>query len=100
QATDGAGNATAQSGPVNVSILITETCATGGTGDADKDGIVDGCDTNNGAERPKPFKTVNATVVSGEVFVKLPAGAGASRATAARKAPKGFKRLLGAETIP
>ena len=75
-------------------------CATGGSGDADKDGIVDGCDTNNGAERPKAFKTVNATVVSGEVFVKLPAGSSASRAAAARKAPKGFKRLLGAETIP
>ena len=44
-----------------------------------------------------PFKTVNATVVSGEVFVKLPAGsASASQA----KPPKGFVRLEGAETIP
>ena len=97
QATDGVGNASTLSGPVTV----TEApCATGGSGDADKDGIVDGCDTNNGAKRPKAFKTVNATVVSGEVFVKLPAGSSASRAAAARKAPKGFKRLLGAETIP
>ena len=32
--------------------------------------------------------------------MKLPAGSSASRAAAARKAPKGFKRLLGAETIP
>jgi hypothetical protein len=97
QATDGAGNASTLSGPVTV----TEApCATGGSGDADKDGIVDGCDTNNGAKRPKAFKTVNATVVSGEVFVKLPAGSSSSRAVAARKAPKGFKRLLGAETIP
>jgi hypothetical protein len=97
RAEDGAGNATERSGPVGVAAA---PCAAGGTGDADKDGIVDGCDTNNGAKRPKPFKTVNATVVSGEVFVKLPAGGGAARATAARKAPKGFKRLLGAETIP
>jgi hypothetical protein len=97
-ATDGAGNVTQQSGTVGV---ITRTCATGSTSDADKDGIVDGCDTNNGAKRPKAFKTVNATVVSGEVFVKLPAGSSASRATAAaHKPPKGFKRLLGAETIP
>jgi PKD domain len=97
QATDGVGNTSSLSGPVTV----TEApCATGGSGDADKDGIVDGCDTNNGAKRPKAFKTVNATVVSGEVFVKLPAGSSSSRAAAARKAPKGFKRLLGAETIP
>ena len=87
----------AAAAPVTVTAA---PCATGGSGDADKDGIIDGCDTNNGAERPKAFKTVNATVVSGEVFVKLPAGSSSSRAAAARKAPKGFKRLLGAETIP
>jgi hypothetical protein len=97
RATDGAGNVTERSGPVGVAAA---PCATGGTGDADKDGIVDGCDTNNGAKRPKPFKTVNATVVSGEVFVKLPAGSSAARAAALHKVPKGFKRLLGAETIP
>jgi hypothetical protein len=96
-AADGAGNVTEQSGSIE---LGPGNCETGGGGDADKDGIVDPCDTNNGAKRPKPFKTVNATVVSGEVFVKLPAGSSAARATAARKAPKGFKRLLGAETIP
>src|SRR5205085_3082505 len=49
---------------------------------------------------PKPFKTVNATVVSGDVFVKLPASGGAARAAAAAKAPRGFVRLEGAETIP
>ena len=97
-AVDGAGNVTEQSGPV--AVRQRRACATGGTGDADKDGIIDGCDTNNGAKRPKAFKTVNATVVSGEVFVKLPAGSSSSRAAAARKPPKGFKRLLGAETIP
>jgi hypothetical protein len=78
-------------------IVINENCEMGGSGDADKDGIKDGCDDNNGAERPKPFKTVNATVVSGEVFVKLPAGTASAAQT---KPPKGFVRLTGAETIP
>jgi hypothetical protein len=100
QATDGVGNATTRSGPVNVPFLVIDGCEIGGSGDEDKDGVKDGCDESNGALRPKAFKTVNATVVSGEVFVKLPPGAAGSRATAARKAPKGFKRLEGAETIP
>jgi hypothetical protein len=91
----GSGNVTQQSGSVGV-VPAQPNC---GTGDKDRDGVKDGCDTNNGALRPKAFKTVNATVVSGDVFVKLPAGSGAARASA-RKAPKGFKRLLGAETIP
>ena len=68
-----------------------------GTADTDRDGIKNACDDNNGAARPVPFKTVNATVVSGDVFVKLPAGsASASQA----RPPKGFVRLEGAETIP
>ena len=54
-------------------------------------------DDNNGAAKPVPFKTVNATVVSGEVFVKLPAG---SASTSQAKPPKGFVKLEGAETIP
>jgi hypothetical protein len=91
----GSGNVTQQSGSVGVAPA-QPNC---GTGDKDKDGVKDGCDTSNGALRPKPFKTVNATVVSGDVFVKLPAGSGAARASA-RKPPKGFKRLEGAETIP
>jgi hypothetical protein len=95
QATDGVGNASTLSGPVTVTAP-PPTC---GTGDADKDGVKDGCDESNGALRPKAFKTVNATVVSGEVFVKLPAGAGAAHASAVKR-PKGFSRLQGAETIP
>jgi hypothetical protein len=91
----GSGNVTQQSGSVGVAPA-QPNC---GTGDKDRDGVKDGCDTNNGALRPKAFKTVNATVVSGDVFVKLPAGSGAARASA-RKPPKGFKRLEGAETIP
>jgi hypothetical protein len=75
----------------------TPTPAPCGTTDKDKDGIQDACDTNDGSSRPVAFKTVNATVVSGDVFVKLPAGA--ARAAQA-KAPTGFVRLQGAETIP
>jgi len=66
--------------------------------DADNDGIGDQCDDNNGAARPVAFKTLNARVVSGEVFVKLPAGA--ARASQGTTPPKGFVRLEGAETIP
>jgi hypothetical protein len=100
-ATDGAGNTAQRSGSVTVGAAATpvptptpDPC---GTGDKDKDGIKDGCDTNDGSSRPVAFKTVNATVVSGEVFVKLPAGAARASQT---KPPKGFVRLQGAETIP
>jgi hypothetical protein len=102
-AVDGVDNRTQASGPVAVTAAATPTptptptpnpC---GTTDRDKDHINDGCDTNDGSKLPVPFKTVNATVVSGDVFVKLPAGA--ARASAA-KPPKGFVRLRGAETIP
>jgi hypothetical protein len=97
-AADGVGNTTQHGGGISITPAPTpppgDKC---GTKDTDKDGVNDGCDDNNGAARPQPFKTVNATVVSGDVFVKLPAGF--ARA-AARKAPKGFVRLTGAETIP
>jgi PKD domain len=94
-ATDVVGNATSQSGPVTVTqTQPPDPC---GTADTDKDGINNGCDDSNGAQRPRPFRTVNATVVSGDVFVKLPAG---SARASQRKPPKGFVRLQGAETIP
>jgi hypothetical protein len=95
-ATDTIGNATERSG--TVAVTATPTPDPCGTADEDKDGIKDGCDDNNGATLPVAFKTVNATVVSGDVFVKLPAGA--ARASQGAKAPKGFVRLDGAETIP
>jgi PKD domain len=102
-ATDGIGNTSQASGPVSVTAVATPsptptpTPNPCGTTDRDRDNINDGCDTSDGAKRPVPFKTVNATVVSGDVFVKLPAGA--ARAAAA-KPPKGFVRLQGAQTIP
>ena len=43
------------------------------------------------------FKTVNAKVVSGEVFVKLPAGAARARRPSR---PRASCRLEGAQTIP
>ena len=96
RATDAIGNFTDRSGLVGVAAppAPPDPC---GTADTDRDGIKNGCDDNNGAERPQPFKTVNATVVSGDVFVKLPAG---SASTSQAKPPKGFVRLEGAETIP
>jgi hypothetical protein len=97
-ATDAVGNVAARAGTVTVTAEPTPTPDPCGTADKDKDGIKDGCDTSDGSARPVAFKTVNAKVVSGEVFVKLPAGsAGASQAT---KPPKGFVRLTGAQTIP
>jgi hypothetical protein len=96
-ATDAIGNATTASGTVTVTAEPTPTPNPCGTTDKDKDGINNGCDTNDGSRRPVAFKTVNAKVVSGEVFVKLPAGA--ARASQA-KPPKGFVRLTGAQTIP
>ena len=95
-ATDALGNATERAGTVAVAPLPTsDPC---GTTDRDNDGIKDACDTNDGSRPPVAFKTVNATVVSGEVFIKLPAGT--ARAAQAAKPPKGFVRLQGANTIP
>ena len=96
-ATDAVGNAAQQSGPVTVTQTPPGDPCTAIGGDDDKDGIANCVDDNNGAKKPVPFKTVNATVVSGEVFVKLPAG---SAGTSQAKPPKGFVKLEGAETIP
>jgi PKD domain len=96
-AVDAVGNSAAVSGTVTVTAQPTPAPDPCGTGDKDKDGINDTCDTSDGSSRPIAFKTVNAKVVSGEIFVKRPAGA--ARASQA-KAPKGFVRLEGAQTIP
>jgi hypothetical protein len=65
-------------------------------GDRDGDGIPDNLDTNDGSRPPVPGKSVQVRVVSGDVFIKLPAGNGA-RATGP---PKGFVPLKGAANIP
>jgi hypothetical protein len=109
-ATDGAGNAAgggtgsgASSAQVPVSPSATPTptptptpdpC---GTTDRDQDGINDACDRTDGSRIPVPFKTFNATVISGDVFVRSPAGY--ARASQGAKAPRGFRRLEGAETL-
>jgi hypothetical protein len=66
-------------------------------GDKDNDGIPDDQDTSDGSLPPVPGKTFDARVVSGDVFIKYPPGAGPR---AAAKPPKGFVPLKGAANIP
>jgi hypothetical protein len=66
-------------------------------GDRDNDGIPDDQDTSDGSLPPIPGKTFDARVVSGDVFIKYPAGAGPR---AAIKRPKGFVALEGAANVP
>jgi hypothetical protein len=68
----------------------------GQVGDRDGDGIPDNLDTNDGSRPPVPGKSVQVRVVSGQVFIKAPAGSG-GRATGP---PKGFVPLQGAANIP
>ncbi len=105
-ATDAVGNASSRSGTVSVAAAPTPTPTVPppppgkpcGPADADSDGIGNACDVSNGATRPIPFKTATARVISGEVFLKLPAGGQLARSSAA--APPGFTKLEGAVTIP
>jgi hypothetical protein len=66
-------------------------------GDKDNDGIPDDQDTSDGSLPPVPGKTFDARVVSGDVFIKYPPGAGPR---AAVTPPKGFVPLKGAANIP
>jgi hypothetical protein len=94
RARDSIFNSTTRSG----TVTVTPPTVNCGTADADKDKIGDACDTSDGSKPPVPFKTVSATVVSGDVFIKFPGGAGT--ASASQAAPKGFTRLQGSNTIP
>jgi hypothetical protein len=67
-----------------------------GAGDRDNDGIPDDQDTSDGSLPPVPGKTFDARVVSGDVFIKYPAGTGPRAAAAA---PKGFVPLKGAANV-
>ena len=65
-------------------------------GDKDNDGIPDDVDTSDGSLPPIPGKTFDARVVSGDVFIKYPAGTGPR----AVKPLKGFVPLKGAANVP
>ena len=65
-------------------------------GDRDHDGILDDEDNLDGSKPPVPGKSVVVKVVSGEVFIKFPAGKGPRAVTP----PAGFVPLKGAANIP
>jgi len=72
--------------------------------DRDKDGVGDACDKSDASVGPRLGKTVIARVVSGRVFVRLPAKrrprGGARGAQAPGATPAGYIALRGAEVLP
>ncbi len=72
--------------------------------DKDKDGIGDACDQSDASGPPVLARTVIATVVSGDVFVRFPAGfkprAAARAAQVPAGTPAGYVPLKGAEVLP
>jgi hypothetical protein len=74
--------------------------------DADRDRIGDACDPFDASGPPVVGKTVVARVVSGQVFVRFPAGlqprvrGRAAQAPAAAQVPAGYAPLQGAEVLP
>lgn len=75
-----------------------------GQGDADGDAIGDACELLPSGTNPvEAGRAAQVTLVSGEVFVKLPAGASVSAFTARLRAPfqdSGFLPLKGVATVP
>jgi hypothetical protein len=109
----GAGGINGVSSPVTFMVDTSPVPPSGGTGgtgptpgagtsrqapagDRDGDGIPDNLDDNDGSRPPVPGKSVDVRVVSGEVFIKYPAG----RSGRAVGPPKGFVPLKGAANIP
>jgi hypothetical protein len=69
--------------------------------DGDHDGVGDACEVAGpGDDPPVDGRTVVVHVLSGEVFVKLPAPASASRRLAQAAPIPGFVPLKGAATLP
>ncbi len=70
--------------------------------DRDADGIPDADDTSDASVAPKLAETVIARVVSGQVFVRRPAGSGSRSAVRAAQTgtPRGYVPLKGAEVLP
>jgi hypothetical protein len=66
-------------------------------GDRDNDGIPDDQDTSDGSLPPIPGKSFDARVISGDVFIKYPPGAGPRAAVTPLK---GFVPLKGAANVP
>jgi len=68
--------------------------------DVDRDRIGDACDRSDASGGPALAKTVIATVVTGDVYVRYPAGFKPRQAPPAGGAPAGFVPLKGAEVLP
>jgi hypothetical protein len=81
-------------GGTGVSSPVTFTIVQ--PGDRDHDGLLDDEDSLDGSLPPVPGKSVDVRVVSGEVFVKYPAG----KAPRAVGPAAGFVPLKGAANIP
>jgi hypothetical protein len=85
----------------------TDNCpdtANGAQGDSDRDGVGDACELlPSGNEPVEAGKTARVKLLSGEVFVKLPAGATGSAFTAGLRVPfqsSGFISLKGVAAVP
>jgi hypothetical protein len=75
-----------------------------GQGDADRDGVGDACEVLPSGNTPvEAGRVVKVKLVSGEVFVKLPAGAAGSAFTSGLRVPfqsSGFVSLKGVAAVP
>ena len=85
----------------------TDNCpdaANAGQGDADHDGVGDACEVLPSGNTPiEAGKAATVKLISGEVFVKLPAGASGSAFTAGLRVPfqsSGFVSLKGVAAVP